>query len=83
MSKLVLELKVDGIYGDKTKAWIKHFESNKRAQELAQGQGVHQAFIQVHPDGEVARVPAGDFSVRRQFDAYQSFRVVVDEGLVS
>lgn len=68
MLRIVRSLKIDGVYGDDTKAWIRHFQSDPGAQELAQGDG---AFIPVRPDGAVFRVPAGEFSKRKAFSAYR------------
>lgn len=76
MSKIPVPLKVDGIYGDKTKAWIQHFQSNPKAQAMAQGDGALQARIAVHPDGTVTRVPPGEFEQRRQFTAYRLNKVL-------
>lgn len=68
MFRIPKPLKVDGIYGDNTKAWITHFQTNRRAQSFSQGDTV---FLPVHPDGAVSRMPLGDFDVKRGFTAYR------------
>ena len=73
MSKLTIPLKVDGFYGDKTQKWIQHFQRDQKAQAMAQGD---TAFIPVHPDGTVNRVPAGDFFEQRKFTAYRLNKVL-------
>lgn len=77
MSKIPRPLVVDGKYGDNTKAWIKHFQQDGKAQGLAQsGSEDGGAIFPVHPDGAVSRVPPGSFLLRSGFTAYKLNKVL-------